>query len=91
MASTKNKRVPRWYVALVAMNEAEKREDYDSAELVREGRECWLGLRRFPATVVDQLNLRMAISHQGQFGQEKLERYRINETGRKLLASDEAF
>ena len=62
--------------------------DDDEGELVMEGREAWLDLERTsPALVFSLLRLMVisAVHADGKVG--GVERYRINETGRNLLAA----
>jgi hypothetical protein len=67
---------------LKTMIEAEKAGEYDEAEIVCEGRTCWLGVDRLRRKMVDSLVLHVAISHVSEPG--SLERYTINGTGRKI-------
>jgi hypothetical protein len=62
---------------------AEKAGDPDDAEIVCEGRTCWLGCERLSRKLVDSLVLHVAISHVSEPG--SLERYTINGTGRKIV------
>ena len=55
----------------------------DEAELVRECCDAWLGDERVASRTVDALLRACAISDTGTGG---IERYRINETGREILA-----
>jgi hypothetical protein len=67
---------------LKTMIEAEKAGEYDEAEIVCEGRTCWLGIERLSRKMVDSLVQHVAISHVSEPG--SLERYTINGTGRKI-------
>ena len=62
--------------------------DGDDGELVYEQGECWLGLERVASRTLFALLRACAISQDGEglSGDGKLERYRINETGRRLIA-----
>lgn len=60
--------------------------DDDAGELVMEGREVWLDLEKTSVAMVFSLIRLMAISNQHPDGRVGgVERYRINETGRRLL------
>jgi hypothetical protein len=67
---------------LAAMVEHEAREDFEAAQLVREGRQCWLGEKRTTSKVVNELLMLCLVSSQSEQG-SPLERYSINEDGRK--------
>lgn len=62
--------------------------DGDDGELVYERGEAWLGLDRVAPRTVFALLRACAISLEGDSmgGDGRLERYRINETGRRLIA-----
>ncbi len=61
--------------------------DGDDGELVYErGEGGWLGLDRVAPRTVFALLRACAISLDGSYGQAGVERYRINETGRQLIA-----
>ncbi len=62
------------------------RPDDDDGELVLEGREAWLGLERTSPAMVWSLVRLMAVSNEDGDGRlDGLTRWRINETGRRLL------
>lgn len=65
------------------MLEAEEAEDFDEAEIVCEGRECWLGLGKISRKTVYQLLQLCLISDSGEKG-KGVERYVLNEEGRAM-------
>ncbi|MBY3157188.1 hypothetical protein HFO56_33225 [Rhizobium laguerreae] len=67
---------------LRTMIEAENAGEYDEAEIVCEGRTCWLGVERLSRKMINSLVQHVAISHVSEPG--SLERYTINGTGRKI-------
>lgn len=67
---------------LKTMIEAERAGEYDEAEIVCEGRTCWLGVERLSRKMVDSLVQHVAISYVSEPG--SLERYTINGSGRKI-------
>jgi hypothetical protein len=72
---------------LKTMIAAEQADDHDEAEIVCEGRSCWLGTERLTRKLVDSLVLHVAVSHVSEPG--SLERYVINGTGRRIADSPE--
>ncbi len=56
------------------------------AEIVCEGRECWVGSRRISKRTVNGLLRLMAISRSSYGGDDAMELYTINLTGRSLIA-----
>ena len=66
---------------LKKMVAADADEDYEDAELVCEGRECWLGHWRIRRAAVNELLLNCLISDRGE--EKGIERFAINEDGRK--------
>ena len=63
---------------------AEQAEDFEDAEIVQDGRECWQGHYRTSAKVVMEL-LRSVLLR--DCGEEKgVRRYSLNEDGRKACA-----
>jgi hypothetical protein len=75
---------PGTYQALREMSDAATRGDYEGAEIVCGGKECWLGDRRVQRRTVIWLLRMMAISDRSEEG-AALERYCINDTGRAIL------
>jgi len=67
------------------MYDAELADNLEDAEIVCDGRSCWLGLERVPRKTVDGLLCFVAISLE-EMGTQ-VERYTLNETGRMLLIS----
>lgn len=67
---------------LKIMIAAEAAGDHDEAEIVCEGRACWLGTERLTRKLVDSLVVHVAVSHVSEPG--ALERYVINGTGRRI-------
>ncbi|MCV9964006.1 hypothetical protein OIU34_19180 [Pararhizobium sp. BT-229] len=72
---------------LNTMIAAEKAGDHDDAEIVCEGRSCWLGIERLTRKLVDSLVLHVAVSEVSEPG--SLERYVINGTGRRIADNPE--
>ncbi len=70
--------------ALQEMVDAEAADDLDAAEIVREGRTAYLGDRRISSATVNQL-LRWCLIRDGSYSRE-VERYTLNEDGRKAAA-----
>ena len=72
---------------ILALMDQREREDHgcDEAELVREGRVAYLDLERVASSTVDAL-LRACSIKLEQDSAGSFERYRINETGRAILA-----
>ncbi len=68
--------------AVREMREAEAREDFEDAEIVRSGGECWLGLRRIAPATLDE-GLRLCIFRSDGIG-TRCERHVLNEDGRAL-------
>lgn len=70
--------------ALREMRDAEARDEYEDAEIVRSAGECWLGSRRIsPATLNE--GLRLCLFHSEGIG-TAYERHELNEDGRALAA-----
>lgn len=67
---------------LKTMIAAEQAGDHDDAEIVCEGRSCWLGTERLTRKLVESLVFHVAVSHASEPG--SLERYVINGTGRRI-------
>ena len=67
---------------LNTMIAAETAGEHDDAEIVCEGRSCWLGTERLTRKLVDSLVFHVAVSHVSEPG--SLERYVINGTGRRI-------
>ena len=68
------------------MRTAEQKETYDDAEIVCDGSECWVGLRRISRRTVDGL-LRLAAISPEKFDKSSV--YVLNDTGRALLKRPE--
>ena len=67
---------------LKRMLEAELAEQFEEAELVCDGAQCWIGLDRTSRTIVNEL-LRLAlVRDEGESG-KGIERYTLNEDGRR--------
>ena len=64
------------------MAEAESREDWDDAEIVREDGEIWLGYRRVHHRTLT-LMLQLCLLHDSS-NQNGVERYTLNEDGRSM-------
>ena len=62
--------------------------DDDEGELVYERGQAWIGDEKTSARIVFSLLRHCAISLEDGFQVGGVERYRINETGRDLLAED---
>ncbi len=69
-------------LVLARMLEAEQAERLDDAELVCEGRQCWVGLERTSRAVVTELLREALIRDTGESG-KGVERYTLNEDGRR--------
>jgi hypothetical protein len=67
---------------VLEMAEAEKREDWGDAEIVRDGFDCWLGSRRVHHRTVTTL-LHLCLLHDSS-NQNGVERYTLNEDGRAM-------
>jgi hypothetical protein len=72
---------------LKTMIAAEEAGDHDDAEIVCEGRSCWLGCERLTRRLVDHLVVHVAVSYVSEPG--SLERYVINGTGRRIAKNPE--
>jgi hypothetical protein len=66
---------------LTLMHDAHVRDEYENAELTCEGRACWVGATRTSRAVVHELLLHCLLNLVSLPGD--LERYYINEDGRK--------
>ncbi len=71
------------------MRAAEDAEDFGEAELVREGSEVWLGYWKTTSAIVNELLRHCLIRDDSEQG-KGIERYTINEDGRKA-ADDRAY
>lgn len=71
--------------ALKRMKAAEDADDLYSAEIVCEGRECYVGLDRIAKATVFEL-LRYVLIHDDSEQGKGVERYTLNEEGRAILA-----
>ncbi len=74
---------------LARMLEAEQAEQFEDAELVCEGRQCWVGLEQTSRAVVNELLREVLIRDIGEGG-KGAERYTLNEDGR-LAAADPTY
>lgn len=70
---------------LQRMKAAEDADDLDNAEIVCEGRICYVGLDRTTKGVVYEL-LRYVLIHDDSEQGKGVERYTLNEEGRAILA-----
>lgn len=70
--------------ALTEMRDAEAREAWANAEIVCEGRTCYLGLRSISRATVNEL-LRYVLVRQDSESGTRLERYSINEEGLAIV------
>lgn len=68
---------------LTTMLAADEAGDHDDAEIVCEGRSCWLGTERLTRKLVDSLVVHVAVSYVSEPG--SLERYVINGTGKQIV------
>ena len=68
------------------MHDATVREDFENAEIVCEGIECWLGIRRVACVTVDMLLRLVCLSEDSE---NKVRRYTINGTGEAVLRRPE--
>lgn len=67
---------------LQRMIEAHDKDDFENAELVCDGGECWVGYRRTSRAIVNELLRAVLIRDVGEQG-KRMERYSINEDSRK--------
>lgn len=72
--------------ALQDLDQAEREERYEDAEIVCDGIECWLGERRVSYRTVNSLLRLMALSYSGLGGASH---YTLNGTGRELRKNPE--
>ena len=72
---------------LIDMLDAETRDDLEDAEIVCEGRECWLGLRRVSKACVNEL-LRLCLLHDDSEQGKGVERYTLNSEGRAIVLDE---
>ena len=72
----------RAFQLLERLYEAEREERYEDAEIVCDGRECWIGLEKTSRQIVYQL-LRLCVI--GDVSDGGTERYTLNEEGRKVV------
>ena len=70
--------------ALVRMKDAESADNLDDAEIVCEGRTCYIGLDLIAKATVNEL-LRLVLIRDDSDQNGKVERYSINEEGRAIL------
>lgn len=68
------------------MKAAEDDDNLDDAEIVVEGRTCYIGLRLISKATVNEL-LRLCLIQDDSDQNGKLERYTINEEGRAILSN----
>lgn len=72
---------------LKTMIDADGAGQYEDAEIVCEGRSCWLGDRQVSRATVNSLLCMLVISDASDSG--GIERYTVNEVGRALLQHPE--
>jgi hypothetical protein len=72
--------------ALAEMHEAEVADNHEDAEIVCDGGECWLGVRRVNRNTVNALLEVLAVRHDTLGGADH---YTLNDTGRSILARPE--
>lgn len=70
---------------LTQMKDAEDVDDFDDAEIVCEGRSCYVGLDSISKATVNEL-LRLVLIHDDNDQGSKMERYSLNEEGRAMVA-----
>ncbi len=73
-------------LALQDLDQAEREDRLEDAEIVCDGIECWLGLRRVSYRTVKSLLRLTALSFSDLGGGQH---YTLNETGRELLKRPE--
>lgn len=73
----------RAHEILQQMHSAEAQEDWENAEIVCDGIECWLGLTRVSRRTVTCLLRHVAVSMASEPG--SAERYTLSGTGRRIL------
>lgn len=71
---------------LQRLKDAEDRDDFDDAEIVCEGRECYIGTDAIAKRVVFEL-LRLCLLKDESEQGKGVERYTINEEGRAIAAT----
>lgn len=69
---------------LTQMKDAEDTDDFDDAEIVCEGRSCYVGLDSISKATVNEL-LRLVLISDDSDG-KGVERYSLNEEGRAMVA-----
>ena len=69
---------------LTRLNDAEDRDDLDDAEVVCEGRTCYLGLDAVSKAKVYEL-LRLVLLRDATDQNGQMERYTLNEEGRAMV------
>lgn len=72
-----------------AMLDAEQRDEWEDAEIVRSGGECWCGLDRISPHTLDQ-GLRLCLFRSEGVG-TSCERHTLNEDGRALAADPTGY
>ena len=70
---------------LTQLKDAEDADNLDDAEIVCEGRSCYVGLRSISKATVNEL-LRVVLIRDDSDQNGKLERYSLNEEGRSMVA-----
>jgi hypothetical protein len=83
MDALRPKDMEKMLSVLRAMIQAEETGEYEDAEIVCSGRECWLGLDKVASRTVDRLLGCMAISDISD--DRRTQRYVINGTGRAIV------
>ena len=69
---------------LTRMKQAEDADELDDAEIVCEGRDCYVGLDSISKATVNEL-LRVVLIHDDSDQGGKVERYSLNEEGRATV------
>jgi hypothetical protein len=74
---------PRCLEVLRSMLKAHEAQDWDNAEIVQDGDQCWLGDERISPRTVNRLLQLCLIRHEAMGG---CDHYTINEEGRRMVA-----
>ena len=69
---------------LIQMKQAEAEDNLDDAEIVCEGRSCYVGLDSISKATVNEL-LQFVLIRDGSDQGGKMERYSLNEEGRAMV------
>jgi hypothetical protein len=70
---------------LARMKTAEDADELADAEIVCEGRECWIGLTKIARRTLNEL-LRLCLVHDDSEQGKGVERYTLNSEGRAMVA-----